>query len=215
MRNFVKSMLLAVAAGSIWATPSRAVVVTFNGVPSVGNPVVPSLATDGYTFASGHFHTIDSPTISSYGGNPTNGTISLSEEAGSLGLPITMTATSGAPFTLVGFDGAEGFINSTAAAAGGYPNAFAIRVVGNLSGGGTVSADFTLDALADGAGGIADFQTFAFPATFTNLSSAVFSGVFATGGPGGGISLDNINVVPEPTAALALLAVPLLGRRRR
>ena len=194
---------IAVLFLAMWVGQVRATIVTFDGVPSVGNPILTSLTTQGFTFTSGHFHTIDSPTIASFGGDVANGTIYISEEAGQLGLPITMADAGGQPFTLIGFDGAEQFLNAAAAAAGGYPNANQINVLGTLSGGGTVNAMFALDGIADGAGGVADFQTFLFPASFTNLASATFSGALVTGLPGG-IALDNINtgVIPAPGAVL-------------
>jgi hypothetical protein len=195
--------VIAVLSLVMWVGQAQATTVTFDSVPSVGNPILTSLTTQGFTFTSGHFHTIDSPTLASFGGDVANGTIYIAEEAGSLGLPITMADAGGQPFILSSFDGAEMFLNSAAAAAGGYPNANQINVVGSLWGGGTVNTMFPLDGIADGVGGAADFQTFVLPASFTNLTSVVFSGALVTGLPGG-ISLDNINtgVIPAPGALL-------------
>lgn len=198
----------------LYTLPAHALVITFNTVPSVGNPVVTVLTTDGYTFTSGHFHTVDSPGICVFGGCVDNGTIYISEEAGSLGLPITMARSDGTPFTLNGIDGAEVFIDSAAAIAGGFPNAFTLDLEGSLSGGGTLSISFALDGLKDGAGGIPDFQTFLLPPTWTGLASVTFSGTFLPG-TAGGISLDNMvvdEVVPvsEPSSLL-LLGFGLFG----
>lgn len=193
-----------------WAVSASATVINFDSAPGSGNPIITSYAESGFTFTSSHMHTVDSPTICLYGGCVDDGTTYLSEEAGSLGGPITMSSTNGSAFNLLGFDGAEVFLDAAAASAGGFPNANMINVVGTLMGGGTVSALLSLDGLADGAGGIADFQSFNL-AGFTNLSSVVFSGLTDTGGTGG-ISLDNLNVasVPEP-GSLLLLGIGLLG----
>lgn len=193
----MKRTCVLVAALSLMAVGSRvqASVVTFDGVSSSGNPIVTTLTTEGFTFTSGHFHTIDSPGLA---GAADDGTIYIAEEAGDLGLPITMTAEGGQPFSLISFDGAELWISAPS----GYPNAYYINVLGNLSGGGTVNAQFTLDGILDGAGGAADFQTFVLPGSFTNLASVVFSGALLTGGPGA-IALDNINTggtIPAPGA---------------
>ncbi len=211
--------VIAVLSLVMWVGQAQATTVTFDSVPSVGNPILTSLTTQGFTFTSGHFHTMDSPTIALFGGAVANGTIYIAEEAGSLGVPITMAEAGGQRFTLSSFDGAEMFLDPAAAAAGGFPNANQINVVGSLWGGGTVSAMFPLDGIADGAGGAADFQTFALPASFTNLTSVVFSGAVVTGLPGG-ISLDNINTstIPAPGAILlGAMGAGLVGwlRRRR
>jgi hypothetical protein len=196
----------------IYAIPANSSMVTFDAVPSSGNPIITILTTDGFTFTSGHFHTVDSPTIANFGGSVANGTIFIGEEAGSLGLPITMANSLGNPFSLVGFDGAEAFLNSTAAAAVGYSNASNIVLNGVLFGGGTLSATFALDGIKDGLGGVNDFQSFLLPA-WTNLSSVTFSGLTDAGGHGG-FALDNIDVNTSPVpipATLLLFGSGLLG----
>ena len=201
----MRRMVVAIAALSLIAAGSvQASVVTFDAVPGVGNPTLTTLTTEGYTFTSGHFHTIDSPAGTAFGGAADNGTIYITEEAGPLGMPITMAAAGGQPFNLISFDGTEPWINATAAAIGGFPNANYLNVVGNLSGGGTVNAQFALDGIVDGAGGAADFQTFVLPGTFANLTSVTFSGALVTGGPGG-MSLDNIAAVTIPAPGALLL----------
>ena len=195
---------------SLAAVPqlAAAATITFDAVPSTGNPIITALTTQGFDFTSGHFHTIDVPLAAD------NGTIYIAEEGGSLGQPITMAPTGGGVFSLTAIDVGEPLNDAS------FPNATTFRVVGNLFGGGTVTALFSIDGLFDGAGGIMDFQTFLLPATFINLTSVVFDGLLATGGPGG-IGLDNIVVnqteaVPEP-ASLLLISIGLgaLAARRR
>lgn len=219
MKRFIaKFVVVGAVFGLLVVMSARAETITFDSVPSVGNPILTTLTTAGYTFTSGHFHTMDNPSTASFGGAVDNGTIYISEEAGALGLPITMAPTGGGTFSLVGFDGAEQFIDSLAAAVGGYPNADLIDVTGYLSGGGTVFASFALDGIKDGLGGAPDFQTFLLPATFAGLDSVVFSGSLygpsiLAGGPGG-ISLDNIVVkaaVPDAGSTWLLLGVAILG----
>jgi hypothetical protein len=68
-----------------------------------------------------------------------------------------------------------------------------IDVAGNKQDGSRVSHTFQLDRMIDGAGGAADFQTFSFPETFTNLVSVEISPSFFT--------IDNFVVSGPPSAA--------------
>lgn len=207
------ALFLVTGVGQVQAT-----MITFDGVPSSGNPTITSLMTDGFTFTSGHFHTMDTPTGTMFGGSVDNGTIYISEEAGSLGLPITMATTSGLPFDLFSFDGAEHYLDAAAAADGGFPNADFIFVKGNLYGGGTTAEyGFILDGIADGIGGAPDFQPFTLAGVFRNLDSVTFRGMRTNVTPGG-IALDNINaeVVPAPGAVLlGILGLSVAGVKLR
>lgn len=205
---------LAIAIAGVAAIGSaQALTIGFEGVSGAGNPILTSYSESGFDFTSGHLHIV----AANAAGLAANGTQTISEEAGSLGLPITMTKAGGGSFSLTSLFGAEVFASVTP----GFPNADILNVVGTKSGGGTVSAFFTLDGVIDGPGGDDDFEGFTLPATFTDLVSVVFSGSLFTGAPGG-ISLDDIVVdgnggggrVPEPTT-LALIAVGLLAAARR
>jgi len=88
-----------------------------------------------------------------------------------------------------------------------------VLVTGHLSGGGTVSTTLNLDLLSDGNDGVADFQTFSFDPTWTDL---LFVEFYATRQVHDlavtGVSFDNIVVstVPIPPAAW-LFGSGLLG----
>ncbi|MEZ4290310.1 MAG: PEP-CTERM sorting domain-containing protein [Myxococcota bacterium] len=97
--------------------------------------------------------------------------------------------------------------------------ALSIDVTGLLDGGGSVQRQITLDGISDGPGGVADFETFVFDASWTNLTQVVFHGV-RPGSTLPHIKIDNIEVqaavVPEPsTAMLVLLGLMGLGASRR
>ena len=195
--------------GLLSGTSASALTITFDAVPSSGNTQQSSVTTDGYTFTSGHFHTIDNPSLGVFGGLANNTTIYIAEEAGSLGLPITMVQALGGQFSLTSIDGAKAFNDNAAAASGGFPNADTLNILGNVNGGGTVSASFSLANA---------FQTFLLPGSFANLDSVVFSGSLLTGGAGG-IGLDNVVVdgstsrTPDAASTLALLSGTMMGLR--
>jgi hypothetical protein len=200
-------------------------VVTFDDVAvAPDNPMQTSVNSGGFNFASSHFHITVDPTICDFGGCVANGTQYASEDGPALALPVTMTKIGGGTFSLISFDGAELFLDDAAAAAGNragpFPNATFIRVVGNLSGGGTIEANFQLDGVKDGNGGVADFQHFVFGPGWTNLTSAVWSGGVVGAAPiNASMSFDNIAVAPEPGTLLllgsALTGAAISARRRR
>ena len=205
--------LLGIAVLTI--SPLGAALITFDPPPA-GNPTPPSYIESGFMFASGHFHHIGSPAACAFGGCVDNGTGYISEEAGSLGLPIVMTAVGGGPFALTSFDGAEVFLAPGAS----FPNATHIDLFATVFGGGVLTTSFALDGVADGLGGAADFQSFVLPAGWGALTSVTFSGSIV-GAAAGGISLDNVvaaAAVPEPGTILllgtALLGLAAISRRR-
>lgn len=205
------SRLLATIASLAICGSVQAAVIGFEGSSAAGNPIITSYSEAGFQFTSGHMHLIDPNS-----GFASNGTQSLGEEAGNLGQTITMSLIGGGTFSLQGLDVAEIFIgNSTL-----YPNATSLHLIGNLFGGGTVTADLGLDGILDGPGGADDYQTFTLSG-FSNITSVVFEGFLATGARGG-YMMDNLLVnnatVPEPgTLALVLLALAgaTAGTRRK
>ena len=134
------------------------------------------------------------------GGFPDNGTAYIAEEQGVVGRPFTMASVDGRTFSLVVFDGAETFVNVVAAAAheNHYLVASTIVVTGITADGRTLSASFNLDGQNDGMGPNVDFQTFFLPPEWVNLTAVTFSGFNSELSPGG-FSVDNIQVVREPT----------------
>ena len=203
----MRHLLFLIATGIL---PAAAAVIDFNGVPSSGNTnQSPSLTTQGFVFTSGHFHTIDDPGLCTFGGCVGNGTTYLAVDGPGLGFPILMTALGGGVFSLLGFDGDILFLDTAAAASGGFADATSIGVVGSVSGGGTLSTSFLLN-------GSSSFQHFNLPGNWNNLLSVTFTGLSGVVSDTS-FALDNVGVTssPEP-AAMGLVGVVLvaLGARR-
>jgi hypothetical protein len=127
---------------------------------------------------------------------PENGTAyvqTLSDEA------ITFDSLRGVPFGLMSVDLAE---YSTL-----FPYPWTVRFVGYRADGSTVTNSFTTDGIIDGTGPLADFETFYFDQSFTNLTRVDV--------PSYRWSLDNLRFsIPEPSPlALGALAASLLALR--
>ena len=139
---------------------------------------------------------------------PNNGTNHLLSH----GDQFDIVESSASLFSLSQFDGAETHEGITSL------YAEQIRVVGTYGGGGTVTADFTLDWFQDGDDAGNDFQTFFLPSSFTGLSSVTFSGIGVNSTDY--FSLDNVvlnSAVPVPAAAWLFGSglIGLIGIARR
>jgi hypothetical protein len=195
---------IALLAG-LTAMPARTIAnttITFDSVPSSGNTdQAPSLTTQGFTFSSSHFHTIDDPGLCTFGGCVSDGSIYLAVDGPTLGQPITMTKAGGGTFSLVGADFAQLWLDGASAAAGGFSNADVMQITG--SSGATVDLSPLTTAFAS------------FAAAFNNVTSVTFEGFGATGGADFSFAMDNVVVgssVPEgPTWAMMLIGFAGLG----
>ena len=205
---------IACATALLMATGlAHATVIDFEEVPDTAD-IQTSLSTQGYLFTSEHFHTPGSS--NTYSPFVWNGTNYIGYESGR-GHPLAMSRADGGSFSLYSLDVAEFY----SAPNSDRPNADLIEIWGLGAGGQTMVHQFTLDGVYDGRNGAIDFQHFVLPSIFSDLSSVVFTGL-RWGGADGGISLDNIEVVPtsvpEP-GTLALFGLGLLAagaaRRRR
>lgn len=110
---------------------------------------------------------------------------------------ISMTPVNGGTFSLLSFDAADFNLGVSGRT---------VEVVGFSRNGVTVRQSFSL---------VADtFTTFHLPPTFTNLILVEFNN---SGAGGVGFSLDNVEVIPEPSSALlfGLGALGFVARRKR
>jgi hypothetical protein len=199
--------LLFVIAVTI-STEARSLVVAFEDSAS-GNCAGPTTldTSEGFSFSSTHQHICDSTRTDLV----SNGSNYLSTEEP---VVITMVDLGGGRFNISQIDLAEQALSPD------ITNATSVRITGYRFGGTTVVGTFTLDGIADGAGGVDDFETFELH--FANLLFLTFEGLGAVppGTFGPAFSVDNIVVrrIAEP-ATLALLGIGLAGlafsRRKR
>jgi hypothetical protein len=207
--------LLLASAASAQASPTT---LDFNALPTVtyGAWGVPPVTEDGFRLTRGvlgqSLYAFQDGWQAGRGGR--NGTTTLGTYSATAGEDrvFTLNATDGGPFDLLSIDLGETFRPGDF---GFQYNALSYRFVGLLAGGGTVSTSFNVDLLADGQGGIADFQTFNFNAGWSRLSSVQMHAITSSGTNVVYSSFDNIVVqasapvaVPEPPA-LALVGAAL------
>lgn len=192
--------------------PTSATEPCFSSVASVGCDLF-FLDSGDFRFTSpdngfsNHAHLVSSPFATGNQSYATNGTQYIGLDPSI----IVMTSINGGAFSLMSFDAAEGFVISGSL----HPNtASKLEIEGSLVGGGTVTDVVDFDGSNDGTGIGVDFESFALPGTFVNLTSVTFRGLNTSGDPAI-FSLDNIEVsaVPLPPAAW-LLGSSLLGLAR-
>lgn len=166
----------------------------------VSDGCLPLLDSGDYRFTSpvnaysSHGHLVSRPFASGPQSYASNGT----QYVGLDPSIIVMSRIDGGAFSLSGFDAAEGFW------VGGGRVGFAtkLRIEGSRIGGGTATATVEFDGLNDGTGPGADFQSFALPWVFGNLSAVTFQALNAKGEPDFVFfSLDNLHVAAVPESA--------------
>jgi hypothetical protein len=203
--------ILKIAATLLLAglLPATAGVITFDPYPDNSSAILSGTASvEGYDFTSAHFHIVGVPNTCCV----SDGTKYLGADAPQLAFPVTMTKTGGGAFNVLGLDAAKLFLDIGGIP--GFPNAASLELLGNVSGGGTVTASLLLPP--EGS-----FGTYSI-AGFTNLDSMVISGLLPGVTDNASWGVDNIVVgsgVPEPgtfgLAALAFAALGLAARRLR
>lgn len=222
IRNTTALMVLTI--GGLTATSSQAGIIVIDFEAQARQHVTGlSISEDGFDIDVNGVGGIGDP--SWFGGfGPDNGTTryaySYDSDRSTSDPHISVVQTYASLFSLLSFDAAElhqGRLDIWAKT---------IEVIGFLGSGGTVVANFDLDWINDSTGGVADFQTFVLPDTFTGLREVQFNGW----GPSSSdyYSLDNITLddsgaaqaVPEPSSFLLLCSgiTGLCGygwRRRR
>jgi hypothetical protein len=213
MRSSLLRQSLVVLVSGMSVASAQASTIDFNELASGGclGAASTSITSDGFQFTGSG--PVDAMTLcDDSSGYASNGSNFLSEI---WNFSIIMTAVDASTFSLDSLD-------ATRLHQGYVFDPTELRITGTLSGGGTVSATFALDDVADGVGGAADFESFILPSTFVDLTSVRFVGFNTTAGSGFGQSaysaLDNIVVneapVPEP-GTLPLLGVGLAGMGAR
>ena len=199
--SLLLALVLAVSIGN-----AQASIITFQDVPLADGPAFATDVTSGGFFfdtAANHSHITNGDAFAS------NGTQFLGLDAFG-GPTTTISPVGGGPFAFSSIDVGEWSFG------GGTLWARHVLVTGNLVGGGTISRTLDLDGVFDGPGGVSDFQTFAFDASWTNLSSVILQG--SGGDPGNYFGVDNVvlSAVPEPgTLTLLGLGAAFLIRRRQ
>lgn len=174
---------------------ANADIITFDAPPSPGSVALNQANFQGFTFASTDgFNHVASGTFSAAVSN--NGTSFLVVSPTLTGA-LTMS-DGGQAFSLTSFD-ADTFVH--------LQGTTAITLTGTLGNGSTISQVFTTDAVGDGPGPLADFQTFSLTG-FDDLVSLQFS---SGDHP---FAIDNLNAstvaAPEPASVL-LLGAGLTG----
>jgi hypothetical protein len=196
MKLSAKVVGLALTLGLLWICPRpchaqgtmEPLHITFDGPP----PQLPGTGTLIQRYDEAGMSFVPLPGSDGFvrrGGRdrfPENGSASLQA---ALGTSLMFSFTNGALFDMVSVDLAEFSITATDTT---------VRFVGYRFDGAIVTTDFTTDGFIDGPGGQDDFETFYFGSEFSGLERVEISSH--------GWALDNLLVVPEPSAVTLFLA---------
>ena len=204
------------ATGMLGAGQAQAVVIDFEDLGAGISPEDQINPPSGYPISSGGFTFTPGPNDAS-GLNdlhvgmpsfwPSNGTTVLFSHD-----DVILTKADRGLFSLQRFD-FSGWVGN---------QEVSFSVTGIRSDSSTVTQLFNPDGLADGPGGVADFQTFDFNSSWTDLVSATWTHT-GSGTAQGLFGLDNIvaEPVPEPNSILGMLifgatgSVSLLKRKQQ
>jgi hypothetical protein len=193
-------------AALVLCSPSHADVLDFENLAGTGTNHVfftdygSSVAQNGFTISGTDFIAWNPPDGGGFGNY--TGSIALNDNFFN---NITIAPTAGGTFTLNSIDVTNFYPQSSLGAGNTFPAS--VTFTGNVSGGGTSTLTYTL--LATDA-----LQTVTFDASFSNLTSLVFTDV----------QFDNVVVnaaaVPEPGSIALLVGMGLssagfLARRRK
>jgi hypothetical protein len=170
--------------------PASALIINMESLPSGSCANIgPTTTTQGFSFSANANLFACNGNANAL--NPTRALLDANDQS-----IVTMSAADASLFDLISFDSGsrlrDGEVHPTQGSS-------QVQVVGNLTGGGTVSTTFAFDGI--------QFRTFLLPSSFTNLSSVVFTGLGSAESPE--MLLDNISVtstaaVPGPVVGAGL-----------
>jgi len=231
--------LLACAAPAWSAPPVR---IDFEGVAAgdglgalvtdgfVLDPGLPDWTPDATGF-TGHYHITD-PADPSWMAN--NGTQAFVFDFFLDNSRLNIRSEAGTEFALKSLDLGEALLSNFAdpgrcpTGIGPLGQPYVISFTGQLSGGLSVTRQESLDMVCDGAGPLADFQTFRFGQEWRQLTSLTIEQLTLRDTPESHVALDNlvlgsspgtVSPVPEPETyamwALGLGVILLSARSRR
>ncbi len=144
--------LLVIPAASALATLASAQVIDLDDLNGSANQQFGSVGVGLYQLTSIHAHVVGNFTLPLAPVVQNGSAVYIAHEGGGVGKAITLARQDGSPFSLVALEAGELWL------VGAPINATEVEIVGQFAGGGSLTAVVMLDGLADGAGGVEDFQ---------------------------------------------------------